>query len=374
MSAYTKVSHGVVRNPRLTSDAKILLIYLQGLPASAATVKPLGEHAVDLGMKPRAYQRAKAALAACGHLHEWRWQDDRGRWITEQLVANVTLTRDEATAVRHGDRSPTVPDPTVGGPAAPEPGGSPQDEDGEKNNPHPPTPRSATAVTGPEEPPQGRPAPPPRGMPAPPPHDRPEAPPHDHPEAPPHDRPGAPPEDHPEPDDPALVHAERLLLTLHHVHRDLRLGVREARALAATAAEWLRRGVSASDLRHVLTGHLPRGGVHSAAGFLRHRLTEKLPPEPTEAPFGEAPRPAPGPLVECQGPGEAHVFRPVADETHCGPCRREAARRAGPYARHAEDKPAPTGWRGRVAEAFAERPGLTWGALDGSAGPEPSGG
>ncbi|MFB7940783.1 hypothetical protein [Streptomyces sp. NPDC056049] len=80
MSAYTKVSHSVVRNPRLTSDAKVLLVYLQGLPESAATTKPLGEHALDLGMKPRTYQKAKESLTTCGHLHEWRWQDGQGLW------------------------------------------------------------------------------------------------------------------------------------------------------------------------------------------------------------------------------------------------------------------------------------------------------
>ncbi|MFD4377303.1 hypothetical protein [Streptomyces sp. NPDC058486] len=37
------------------------------------------------------------------------------------------------------------------------------------------------------------------------------------------------------------------------------------------------------------------------------------------------------------------------------------------------DRPPPRG-PGRVAEAFAERPGLAWDALDRAAGPEPSGG
>ncbi|MFF0481189.1 hypothetical protein [Streptomyces sp. NPDC004435] len=134
MSAYTKVSHSVVRNPRLTSDAKVLLVYLQGLPESAATTKPLGEHAVDLGMKPRTYQKAKESLTTCGHLHEWRWQDGQGLWKTTQLVTNVSLTREEARAVRDGDRSPTVPDPTVGEPTGRRAGGSSKGEDGEKKN------------------------------------------------------------------------------------------------------------------------------------------------------------------------------------------------------------------------------------------------
>ncbi|MFE1273408.1 hypothetical protein [Streptomyces sp. NPDC058758] len=344
-SAYTKVSHSVVRNPRLNSDAKILLVYLQGLPESAATAKPLGGHAVDLGMKPRAYQRAKEALTACGYLHEWRWQGGRGRWITEQLITNVTLTRDEATAVRDGDRSPTVPFPTVGGPGTRELGGSPTDEDGEKNTPHPPT----------EEPPES-----------------PESPRSEHPDE--AEAPAAtevPLAGTASGEGAHVARAERLLLSLRHENRDLLLGVREARGLAALAAEWLCRGVSPGDLRHALTARLPRGGVRSAAGFLRYRLVEKLPPEPGEAWFEEAPGAAPGALVECEGPGEAHVFRPVGDETRCGSCRREGA----PGARGPEHRPGRAAdWRERVAEAFAERPGLAWSALDRPAGPAPSGG
>lgn len=74
---FTQVSHDVVRHPRLTSDAKILLIYVQGLPESACA-KALGEHAVDLGMKTRAYQKAKQVLIACGFFHGWKWQRARG--------------------------------------------------------------------------------------------------------------------------------------------------------------------------------------------------------------------------------------------------------------------------------------------------------
>ncbi|MFB7360976.1 hypothetical protein [Streptomyces hydrogenans] len=353
MSAYTKVSHSVVRNPRLTSDAKVLLVYLQGLPESAATAKPLGEHAVDLGMKPRAYQKAKESLTGCGHLHEWRWQDAQGLWKTTQLVTNVSLTREEARAVRDGDRSPTVHEPAVGGPGGPEAGGSSTDEDGKKNHPHPPTEEAA-----PTDDPDGP--------------DGPEDP--EEPAGP--GGPGEPREDErPPAGDAPLVHAERLLLTLHQANRDLRLGVREARGLAAIAAEWLRRGVSAADLRHALTAHLPRTGVRSAVGFLRHRLTEKLPPEPTKVPLGEAARCVPGPVVLCEGPGgKPHAFRPVADETLCGPCRSEEARRVDPGARRPDAPPARGDWRSRVAEAFAEHPGLAWNALDRPAVPGPSGG
>ncbi|MGY3338005.1 hypothetical protein ACVW0K_004104 [Streptomyces filamentosus] len=359
VSAYTKAAHSVVRHRRLTSDAKILVLHVQGLPESAATAKPLGEHAVDLGMKPRAYQKAKESLTACGYLHEWRWQGDRGRWITEQLLANIPLGREEAAGVRDGDRSPTVREPMVGGPTPPKPGDSPQEEDGEKRNtPHPPTEEPSRTPSrqtedgdgdGSEEEGEGEgegevqepesPAPEPTAL-------------------------ESPAIESTAPADPRLAQAEHLLLSLRREHRDLLLGVREARGLAAMAAEWLRRGITPDDLRHALTSHLPRTGVHSAVGFLRHRLTEKLPQERTEPPLGEAPRPVPGALVDCAGPGEPHAFRPLGDETHCAPCRRETARKAAPGAQPPPRAERPT-WRTRVADAFAARPDRTWSALDG---------
>ncbi|GHF90450.1 hypothetical protein ACFFSH_16230 [Streptomyces filamentosus] len=358
VSAYTKAAHSVIRNRRLTSDAKILVLHVQGLPESAATAKPLGEHAVDLGMKPRAYQKAKECLAACGYLHEWRWQGDRGRWITEQLLANIPLGREEAAGVRDGDRSPTVREPMVGGPTPPEPGDSPQEEDGEKKNtPHPPTEEPPRTPSRQKENGDGSEGEDEGEAPVPP---APKSP------APESSAPEPTAAESPAPADPRLAQAEHLLLSLRREHRDLLLGVREARGLAAMAAEWLRRGITPDDLRHALTAHLPRTGVHSAVGFLRHRLTEKLPQERTEPPLGEAPRPAPGALVDCAGPGEPHAFRPLGDETHCAPCRRETARKAAPGAQPPPRPERPT-WRTRVADAFAAHPDRTWSALDGPA-------
>ncbi|MGW0464491.1 hypothetical protein ACWDX6_04330 [Streptomyces sp. NPDC003027] len=338
---FTKVSHDVVRHPRLNSDAKLLIIYVQGLPESLAA-KPLGEHATALGMKPRAYQRAKESLTACGFLHEWRWQGGRGHWITDQLLSNVTLTREEASATRDG-RSPTAVDPTVGSPKGPCLGCPPPEEKdgGKKNLPHPP----------PEEPdlnpePEPEPVPQPDQAPAPDPAQAPA------PEAVP--APPAAPEPDPAPAPapaPAseVVLAERVLLELRHHNRDLLLGAREARGLAEVAAEWLRRGVSVADLRHALTNS-PPPTIRSAVGFLRHRLTVKLPapvppPAPAE-PNASAAAPAPGALVICDGPGDDHVFRPVAGETRCRRCRTEAARPRTPEPRPATARPS---WRALVA-------------------------
>ncbi|UPZ29760.1 hypothetical protein MUK60_19330 [Streptomyces sp. LRE541] len=280
---YTKASHDVVRHPQLNSDAKVLLLYVQGLPEDSAA-KPLSEYAGRLGMKGRAYQKAKQLLTECGYLHEWREQGVRGRWVTEQLLANVTLTREEAAGARAGEAAVAVPPgehtPTVGGPACRSVGDSlPKEELEEKNLPHPP----------PEE------------------HTE------DHIE-------GRTP--------PDLAEAEGVLLSLRYVNRDLLLGVREARLLAAAEAEWLRRGVTTADLRRALTTGLPADGIRSAVGFLRHRLLQKLPAAKALTPAPQPERPATlarRTLVTCPGPGAEHVFRPRADETHCLRCRTATA-------------------------------------------------
>ncbi|GGV80887.1 hypothetical protein GCM10015535_19800 [Streptomyces gelaticus] len=125
---YTKASHDVVRHPRLNSDAKILLLYVQGLPEEQAD-KALSDHAKKFGITGRAYQRAKGQLIANGFVHEWKRQGERGFWVTDQLFANVPLTAEEAAAVRN-DRlgapsAPAVPaarpgtrNPAVGQPGA----------------------------------------------------------------------------------------------------------------------------------------------------------------------------------------------------------------------------------------------------------------
>ncbi|MGW2286742.1 hypothetical protein [Streptomyces phaeochromogenes] len=332
---YTKASHDVVRHSRLNSDAKVLLLYVQGLPESeAAAPKPLSEHAARVGLKGRAYQKAKQLLADCGYLHEWREQGARGRWITEQLLANVTLTRDEASRAREGGADAGVPSerpPTVGGPGERTVGDSPQTQDlREKDLPHPPpqdrrAPDADEAAVA-EEP---------------------------EPEADPEVEPWSVPVPVPVPvPAPELAEAEGVLLSLRHAHRDLLLGVREARSLADAAAEWLRRGVSAPDLRRALTTGLPADGVRSAVGFLRHRLIQKLPAArrqvtPTPPPERAA-VPARRSLVTCPGPGDEHVFRPRNDETHCLRCRTAAA-----FEATLQLQPLSEQWRTRVQECAA---------------------
>lgn len=91
---YTKASHDVVRHPRLCSDAKVLILYVQGLP-DGGTDLALSEHARKLDIKGRAYQRAKEQLLLCGFVHERRVMGERGRWVTQQVFSNVPLADTE---------------------------------------------------------------------------------------------------------------------------------------------------------------------------------------------------------------------------------------------------------------------------------------
>lgn len=280
---FTKASHDVVRHPRLSSDAKILLLYVQGLPEDAPC-RPLSELARKLGIKGRAYQKAKEQLVAHGYVHEWRTQGSRGRWITEQLVANTPLTIEQAAHLRGAPPTTAPPSahiPTVGEPAARTVGGYKAVEDhSDKTTPHPPS--EAEPATDPEPEPTSRPA-----------------------------------------DSHQLACAERVLLSLRHTRRELHLGAREARALAVEAVKWLERGLSESDLRQALLAERPEDGVRSAFGFLRYRLIQKLPAAPPPPPSPQLPSSAA--LVVCSSPGEEHVFRPLGDETECAPCRQATA-------------------------------------------------
>ncbi|MFI2354088.1 hypothetical protein ACH5AG_05255 [Streptomyces anulatus] len=342
---YTKASHDVVRHLRLCSDAKVLILYVQGLP-DGGTDLALSEHARKLDIKGRAYQRAKEQLLLCGFVHERRVVGERGRWVTQQVFSNVPLADAEVSplwcdaGVGVGVGSGVAPSPSARFPTVGQPGPRtvghqlPVDEEREKNYSRPPTegPRVEAVLESltAEE-----------------------------------------------------VQAERVLLSLRHVSRGLHLGVAEARVLVGQAVEWLRRGVSVGELRRVLSSDLPEGGVRSAVGFLRHRLAEKMPeatvpaarevqpmsmqePEPEPAASDTAPPPAVPryvpPLVTCPGPGPEHVFRAMAGETECPDCRQAAA-----WARWAEHRIADlggdadgwqaqeqlSGWRGRLAAATA---------------------
>ncbi|MGW8885083.1 hypothetical protein [Streptomyces sp. NPDC055749] len=300
---YTKSAHDVLRHKRLNSDAKILLLHVQGLRDEDAD-KALSELARDVGITGAAFKAAKKLLVMHGFVHDIKECAQGGRWVTVQFYSNVPLTREDVARLRaDASASPGVPDPAVGEPDGRAVGGQlPVDKERDKNTPHPPPEVEAEAEAEVEA--------------------------------------DASTE---------VVEGERVLLSLRHDRRELHLGVREARGLAGAAAEWLRQGVSAADLRRALVSGLPEGGVRSAVGFLRHRLVHKLPE--AAAPRAEPRPPEPVPeFVVCAGPGDEHVFRSVRGETHCGPCGREEMRAVwAAWKQEAATLPEPPPWRERFA-------------------------
>ncbi|MFI8435902.1 hypothetical protein ACIGJO_19540 [Streptomyces sp. NPDC079020] len=363
-SGYTKASNNVVRTRRMSSDAKILLLYVQGLPESARN-RPLSELANRLDMTGRSYQQAKRQLIENGFVHEWRSQGEGGRWTTEQLFTNVPLTSAEAGTLRDGPSMPSPPSeqsPTVGRPTPRRAGGyQPVEDDRDKTTPHPPS------EAEPDPRPTAQAPYPPNPSPA-------------SSLAPPETRSSPNQAISPSPNPAQLALAERILLSLRHTRRELHLGVREARALALEAVKWLERGLGEADLRQALLAERPEGGVRSAVGFLRYRLTQKC-PEPASVP---APRPASAPasspvrdLITCAGsgsssgsgsgetPGEEHVFRPLGDETECAECRRATAYEAWLQDTDTHHFPEGTPWRERFATVRATE-GLPAAALRGA--------
>ncbi|MFD8995794.1 hypothetical protein [Streptomyces abikoensis] len=146
---YTPVSNEIIRHPRLSSDAKCLLLWQLSLPPGAD--EALSESARRAGIKKTAFGRAKRELLAEGYVHEWRLPGPRGRWSTTQLVSNVPLTDAEALALRDGrDGRENVAPPTDAPPAPGRPTGHavgrPQENTGE-NTPHPRATAALTAVS-----------------------------------------------------------------------------------------------------------------------------------------------------------------------------------------------------------------------------------
>lgn len=261
---FSQVPNDIVRHPRLSANAVRLLIWHLSLPDGAAA-QPLSVTGEQAGIRKGAFTRAKRELAAEGYLHEWRIQGQDGRWVTRQLISNVSLTTEDALRVRDGRRPdaepaadsapPTPPNPAAGDPA-PRPVGRPHKKTGE-NTSHPPHPLAE------------------RGA--------------------------------------------QALAAVSHTERRLRLSGRDVARLAPLAAEWLLRGATLTDLREALTHGLPER-VHSPAGITRDRLLRKMPDPVPATPS----TPPPPPLRLCTG-GCGRMIRPVSDEIRCRDCRLTAA-------------------------------------------------
>ncbi|MGW1464477.1 hypothetical protein ACWCPT_09030 [Streptomyces sp. NPDC002308] len=481
-------SKALVRSRRMNSDAKIILLYVESLPAEQLTglMGPLWDYARAAGVESGPYKKAKKFLQREGHLHQWSYQFGPGRWATAQILSNAPITSQEAKAVWASREQETVWSGEGSGNA---PGSDSHRGPGRRSSwgpgwgpageaaPWGASPQVAPSDVGPAvglrggrrdggylpdgqlmarsshlptcvvefsnaervpfegrfewgllladeddsgfwaEPPEWLVEQDPMGTRATPPVAGPAA----DPTACPVPAGGSVPESGPVPERvpvpvpvPAaasvatdageepekgwtshMVLAEEVLLSLGKESKQLRLGVPEARRLVDKAAEWLRRGMSAADMRYVLSSRLPEEGVRTPVGFLWNRLLEKMPPEPGRRravtavePGASRPRGvdrtgvdgteyvdlnriadlsreavAQVPLVECEGPGDVHMFRAHENHTKCGDCRQDEAFRlwAAKQATAARDRgevltgDGKGGWRDRLAAIAAEQ-------------------
>ncbi|QCW80653.1 MarR family transcriptional regulator [Streptomyces sp. S6] len=102
-------------------------------------------------------------------------------------------------------------------------------------------------------------------------------------------------------------------------HR-LALSADDCAALESQAAEWLARGVTVDYLTSALTAGLP-AEINSPVGFLRRRLTTKLPPNlPPQTTRPTPTTPATRVLVECTECGTPGPPQALPDGL-CRPCR-----------------------------------------------------
>ncbi len=102
-------------------------------------------------------------------------------------------------------------------------------------------------------------------------------------------------------------------------HR-LALSADDCAALESQAAEWLARGVTVDYLTSALTAGLP-AEINSPIGFLRRRLTTKLPPNlPPQATRPTPAAPSARVLVECTECGTPGPSEALPDGL-CRPCR-----------------------------------------------------
>lgn len=280
---FTQIPHEILRNPALNSDAVRLLCWQLSLPEGVD--EPLSKTAERAGIRKVAFLRAKGQLRAAGHLHEWREQGAGGRWATRQLVSNVPLSAAEAALVRDGETGarPTVP-PTDTRPAAGEPTvrsvGRHPENTSVENTSHPPAP-----------------------------------------EAP---------------------EARRLVDDLPSMDPRLRVPRAMVPELTGLAARWLEAGHVIESVREAIARCLPGRGspIHRPGGLLRYILSEVPPVAPPTAP------PRVTALRECESGRhvQPYLFRPLADEDVCEPCRHGAP--MSPF-----DRPSPATFGPALARA-----------------------
>ncbi|MFF9057421.1 hypothetical protein ACF09K_01770 [Streptomyces sp. NPDC014882] len=159
--AFTQFSHGLIRHPRLSSDAVRLLTWQLSLPEGAR--ESLSRTAERAGIGATAFTRAKRQLKDEGFVHERRLQGPGGHWVTQQLVSNVPLNPAEAAKLLarmpvQASPAPVSPQvapspriPAVGAPTPPPADGHPRKDPG-GNTSHRPAERDTPAPEAAEPP------------------------------------------------------------------------------------------------------------------------------------------------------------------------------------------------------------------------------
>ncbi|MET7501662.1 MarR family transcriptional regulator [Streptomyces microflavus] len=133
----------------------------------------------------------------------------------------------------------------------------------------------------------------------------------------------APPAPAPHPPEAGPSPAYLALARLGHEDHRLPLSADDCADLEPQAAEWLSRGVSVDYLITALTAGLP-AKVDTPLGFVRRRLTDKIPPRIPTTPSTSPGTPGPAPtrriLMECTDCGRPGQPEALPDGL-CRPCR-----------------------------------------------------
>ncbi|MGV9989971.1 helix-turn-helix domain-containing protein [Streptomyces sp. NPDC003374] len=234
---------------------------------------------------PEGRERIASALReleAHGYLERVREHTESGRLVTRTYAHHTPAAARSAAVspapVRVAGRARTRAPHAVSGPrVVPEsPQGDEQEDQDDQDG-------GCRAVPAPLPPPPSPPAPEAAATPPPTPTPRPAPTP-------------APPEQH-GPRDPQYGRAVALLAGLRRGDDRLVLSLRDVNVLAPGVVEWLRRGVSAVVVRHMLVTGLPTDMRHPA-GVIAYRLRTLMPP-----PLPEIPEPPPAAAVDPAGPG-----------------------------------------------------------------------
>ncbi|MER5552858.1 MarR family transcriptional regulator [Streptomyces sp. NPDC002793] len=258
--------------------------FIDQLPDGASMdVKSLARQLPLYGQQ--AVGSALKALATAGYLCRVRCllgEQGQVRWVSRTFWSRTARDNEWWAATEVAPATPTAR------PSAPVTQPSPIE------TPAPPEPTSAEASASPERTPTEAPAPPAAPAPA------------------------VPPQRAPVTAEPSPAYLA--LARLGRSDSRLTLSAADCGVLEALAAEWFARGVDADHLTQALTAGLP-SRVDSPVAFVRHRLTDKLPPHVPAAPAPPAPgTPVHRVMLECTKCGTPGRPEALPDGL-CRPCR-----------------------------------------------------